>query len=631
MRQSRASVSSLPGPGVLGELVYLGARRGGGEEVAFHRPVGDGWRDVGATEFLTEVARIGRGFIAAGVGRGDRVLVVAEPGYEQTLVVFAVWAVGGVVVWVPAGCSAGLLRRVLRDSHPVAAVVRRPEHARVVVSLQQELVDLGRTWLLDEEGLEGIAKPGAYMDSSAVRSRVEECGPDDVAVVCYTVTSRRRVRGAVLTHRNLLVSARALVGRLEPVLGGWGAGEAVTLVGPGVGGVAGFGLVVACVLAGVRVGFVREGADFGGEVREFGPTLLVADADFLARTYARERARSRERGWDGEQAFEAATQLAVEIDKRGRPGAWQRVSRALYEWAFARVREALGGRVRVVVCVQGGLEPRLTRFYGGAGMPVLEGFGLVQAGGLVALNVPGAHRPGTVGPAVEGVELGVSGSGEVLVRGECVFAGYHGAVRDSGEVVREGWLATGWLGELDGEGSLVVRGPVRVRGGGGAGTGAGGVPVPAGGGGAGVGVDAGPGGERVPDFVVLETRLLSHPLISQVIVLAEGRPYATALVTLKRDQLEYWRLVNGLPLSMPLEQVAAVPELGAEIRRAVEEVNSSVPPESMIRAFHVLPEEFSPASGLLLPSGRLRRDAVLRAFAEEIDSLYADSPGEGDR
>ncbi|TDQ46352.1 AMP-dependent synthetase/ligase [Actinorugispora endophytica] len=647
MRQSRSPVSPLPSPGVLGELVYSSSRSADGERTAFHRPVaGDGWRDVGATEFLSAVTRLARGLIAAGVGRGDRVLVAAAAGYEQTLVTFGVWAAGGVVVWVPPGCSPGLLRRVLRDSRPAAAVVRSREHARVVASLQHELVDLGRTWQLDEAGLEGIAKPGAYMDASAVRFRVEECRPDDAAVICYTATPQRRVRGAVLTHRNLLVSGRALVGRLEPVLADMGEGRAVTLLGPGADGVAGYGVLVACMLGGVRVGFAREDADFAHQVREFSPTLLVADAPFLTRTYELERTRSKEGGWDGVQAFKAATQLAVEIDKKGRRGAWQRVSRALYEWAYTRVKDALGGGVRVVVCPQGGLEPRLTHFYGGAGVPVLEGFGLVQTGGFVTLNVPGAHRPGTVGPALDGVELRVSDSGEVMVRGVCVFAGYHNAARDTDRALRDGWLATGWLGEVDGEGRLVVRGPRRARPAAAArsaepspelpvaptsaavvaaASAAADVPAAAGAVVTGAVVDS--GGEGVlPDFVALETRLLSHPLISQVIVLSENRPYATALITLKRDQLEYWRLVNGHPLSTPLEQIAFAPEMGAEIRRAVEEVNSSVSPESMIRAFHVLPEEFSPSSGLLLPSGRLRRDAVLRAFAEEIESLYAVPP-----
>ncbi|MEY9212858.1 AMP-binding protein [Thermobifida halotolerans] len=610
MRQSPTPVPPPPRPEVLGELAYLSVQRDG-DGTVLHRPAEGGWRDVDATEFLTSVTRLARGLIAAGVGLGDRVLVAAPGGYERTLVVFAVWAAGGVVVEVPPNCSPGLLRRALRDSRPAVAVLRDQRQTRVAASLQHELVDLGRVWTVDDAGLEAIAKPGAYMDGTAVRFRVEESTAQDTALIHYTVTPQRRVRGAVLTHRNLLAAAGAAVDRLAPVLASMPAGAATTLLGPRTGGLASCSAVVAGVLAGVRVGFAHPEQVFAHQVREFAPTLLVTDAAFLTRVYEVERSRARQGGWDGAQGFEAATRLAVDLGrKKRRP--WQRMSRAIYDWAFARVRDALGGQVRAAVCVPGGLEPRLAYFYEGLGIPVLEGFGLAQTGGVAALTVPGQPRPGTVGPAVDGVELKTADDGEVLVRGPGVFAGYHNAVQEDTQVLPDGWLATGRLGELDEQGYLTVREAVpQVRSGREA-------EVPA----VGVVTD-GTARSATADYVDLETQLLAHPLISQVIVLGEGRPYATALITLKRDQLEYWRLINNLPLSTPLEQIALAPEVGAEIRRVVEEVNNGVPPELMIRAFHVLPEEFSQASGLLLPSGRLRRDAVLRAFADEIEALYA--------
>jgi long-chain acyl-CoA synthetase len=120
----------------------------------------------------------------------------------------------------------------------------------------------------------------------------------------------------------------------------------------------------------------------------------------------------------------------------------------------------------------------------------------------------------------------------------------------------------------------------------------------------------------------LERRLRAHPLVSQVLVIGQGRPYASALITLIADQLEYWRLVNNRPLSLTREELADDPDLLREIQAGVREANAAVPPEWAVRAFHVLAEEFTPRSGLVLATGELRRDAVLRAFAEEIDGLY---------
>lgn len=615
MRQSRTPDSPLPRPEVLGELVYLCAQRDG-DDTVLQRPVEDGWRDVGATEFLTSVTKLAKGLIAAGVSRGDRVLVAVPDGYERTLLALAVWAAGGVVVWLPPRCSPGLLRWALRDSRPAVAVLRDQRQARVAASLQHELVDLGRVWTLDGAGLEAIAKPGAYMDGTAVRFRVEEGSAQDTALIYYTTTARRRVRGAVLSHRNLIAAASAALQRLSPLLRDLPPGEAVTLLGPGTPGFVGCVAAVAGILGGVRIAFAHPGQSLAHQVRECAPTLLVADAAFLTGVYEVERSRAQQQGgWDGAQGFETATRLAVDLgQKKRRP--WQRMSRAIYDWAFARVRDALGGRVRAVLCPQGGLEPRMAHYYEGLGISVLEGFGLVQTGGLVTLTVPGECRPGTVGPALDGTEVKTADDGEVLVRGPGVFTGYHNAVGDSEQVLPDGWLATGWLGDLDEQGHLSLRGrrdSLRPRG-------AAELPPVVG------QVVEAPARAVTADYAALETRLLEHPLISQVIVLGEGRPYATALITLKREQLEYWRLVNNLPLSVPVEQIALTPEVGAEIRRAVEEVNNGMPPELTIRAFHVLPEEFSQASGLLLPSGRLRRDAVLRAFAEEIEALYEPPP-----
>ncbi|GLU48191.1 AMP-binding protein [Nocardiopsis ansamitocini] len=634
MRQSGSTrVGESSRPESLGELVYWAAARSAAGPV-FDRLSGEGWDGVSATAFLTEVTGVAKGLIAGGVSSGDRVLVAARSGYEQVVAAWAVWAVRGVVVSVPGGCAPGLLRRVARLTRPAAAVVQTQAQARVMGELQQELVDLGRTFTLESGGVEAAVKTGAYMDGTAVRLRVDECRGDDPALVCFTVTRDRLVRGAVLTHANVLAGVFGVVERLSPAVTGLAAGDASTLVRGGAGGFEPLAVAAACLWSGVRMGFGRavDHVGFGEDMRRYRPSVPVVGADFLAWLYEWEKGKTKEGGWDGVQMFNAATQLAVDYDKqgkRGARGAWQRMSRAMYEWAYGRLKEALGGRVRVIVCPMGGLEARLTHFYAGAGLPVLEGAGLVQAGGAVAWNVWGAHRPGTVGAPLSGVEVGVSDGGELLVRGPGVFSGYYGDAQESGVALADGWLVSGLLGGVQESGDVVVRerrrahfaaprrGPAELE-----------RAAPARGAVVarveGMGVESGEGG--VPDFVSLETRLLSHPLISQVIVLAEGRPYVSALITLKREQLEYWRLVNGHPLSTPLSEIAFAPELGVEIRRAVEDVNTSVSAGSAIRAFHVLPEEFSPSSGLLLPSGRLRRDAVLRAFAEEIEALYAGPP-----
>ncbi|WP_026128408.1 AMP-binding protein, partial [Nocardiopsis halophila] len=399
----------------------------------------------------------------------------------------------------------------------------------------------------------------------------------------------------------------------------------------------------ACMLARVRLGVLEPRADVQAELRAFKPTVLVTGPRLLEGVYNAESNKARQTGWDNHNAFGAATELAVDFDKAGRKGAWRRVSKAMYEWMYTRVREALGGRVRLVVCAGEPLGARMDHFFNGAGVPLMQVAGTAEAGGAFCANGPQDRRAGTQGRALEGAEVRPGPGGELFVRGPGVFPGYWNDPDASREALRDGWLATGVTGDVDDEGYVTVRGrlrvqacaaPARPRA---AEAAPGAAPAATAAAEPGAAVQGGAVAERpaepapaTPEELVadLERRLREHSLVRQAMVIGRGRPYCTALVTLASDQLEYWRLVNNRPLNTSPEEIASDPDLLREIGAAVGEANRSVPPQLAVRAFHVLAEEFTVQSGLVLPSGELRRDAVLRAFAEEIEGLYrAPEPG----
>ncbi|MFC4563002.1 AMP-dependent synthetase/ligase [Nocardiopsis mangrovi] len=620
----------------MGELAYRSAGADARADFFSRRDTEGDWKRVSAGEFLTEMGAVAKGLIGVGVGAGDRVVLVCGNRYEWALIAFAVWVVRAVLVPVAPTCSAERLRHILRDCGPAAIVLDDGRHAPVVEGLAYELTDLARTFRLDREGLEAIARPGAYMDSSAVRYRRDEARRDDPASIVYPVTGLVRARGAVLTHGNYLSSAAGLVERLAPGLPGRAPGQESALLRLPLAGVAGHAALVACVLAGVRVGVGRPGAGWEADLRVFKPAVLVSGAELLGQVYARVTDGAGGSGDEDLTAFRAATDLAVEFDRAERKSAWKRMSRAMYEWMYGRVREALGGRVRLVVCVGGGLEERLDRFYSGIGIAVFQAFGTVESGGAFTANAPGERRAGTAGRPLPGVEMRLARDGEVHLRGPGVFAGYWGAPDAGRAAFRDGWLATGFAGEMDSGGYLTVRRRLRAQASLAAppeqparrrpvaGPPPAVPPVPAAGarGEAAAGAVAAGAAPEADHVAVLEQHLRAHPLISQAMVIGAGRPYASALVTLIADQLEYWRLVNNRPLSLSREDLAADPDLLREIQSGVRAANRAVPSMWAVRAFHVLAEEFTPRSGLVLEDGRLRRDAVLRAFAEEIDGLY---------
>ncbi|GAA1453994.1 AMP-binding protein [Nocardiopsis tropica] len=629
----------------LSDLVYGVANSDAHAEV-FSVPRGEGgWERVTAGEFATEVTAVAKGLVAAGVGAGDRVLVAASAHQDWVRVAFAVWSVRGVLVPLPESASVERVAHVVRQTRPAAAVIQGDRLLRAATGLQRELPDLGRVWRM-EAGLEGIVSLGQYMDASSVRFRRDETMPEDAAVVLYPVsTVSRSMRGVVLSHGALLASAAGVVDRVWPRLSELPAGRASALLDLPLSQVQGLASLLACMVGRVRVGLAGPGGFLrGAEV--FRPTVLVCGAGLLESVFESERGSARSTGWDSLGTFNSAVDSAVQFDRAPRKGAWQRLSRSMYDWQFARLREALGNRVHLAVCWGGGLSGRLDSFFGGVGIPVFQVFGTAETAGVFAAAGVGERVPGTVGRAVAGREVWVSREGEAHVRGGGVFSGYWGDEEATRSAFREGWLATGFAVEVDGDGFVSVVGRLRPQ--------AASVEVPGrfvSGAAAELEVSSGsesvlvgrvvePAVAPVAEVAALpaveepvergdaelvaefEARLRAHPLISQVLVIVEGRPFASALVTLVRDQLEYWRLVNGRPLAMAPEEIAGDRDLLREVQGLVYEANRSVPRHLAVRSFHVLAEEFTVQSGLVQPSGELRREAVLRAFSEEIDGLY---------
>ncbi len=268
---------------------------------------------------------------------------------------------------------------------------------------------------------------------------------------------------------------------------------------------------------------------------------------------------------------------------------------------YRRIRAALGGRLRHIVCGGSPLGRRLGTFFEGAGVSIYEGYGLTETTAAATVTPPNAPRIGTVGWPVPGAAVGIAPDGEVLVRGPQVFGGYWDGERH--EVVRatdaDGWLATGDLGSLDEDGYLTITGRKKD-------------------------VIITSGGKHVAPGP-LEDALRAHPLISQCLVAGDDRPHLAALLTLDAEGLAHWRQVTGRRHA-PVDELARDPELHRHLQRAVDEANALVAPAETIRGFRVLDRDFTIASGHLTPSMKLRRAAVLRDFADEVDRLYG--PGE---
>jgi long-chain acyl-CoA synthetase len=583
-----------PTTGNLSDLVVRHAERTP-HRVLFARRVQGRWQDVTAAEFAQDVEQVARGLVAAGVEVGDRVALMSKTRYEWTLVDFAVWTVGAVTVPIYETSSAEQVAWILGDSGAVACVVETPEHAKAVTSVRGELAQLRDVWQIDAGGLDDVVAAGAEVGPSALEERRRSTGPDDLATLIYTSGTTGRPKGCELTHKNFLSLADNAVARLHEVVAEDGAS---TLLFLPLAHVFARLVQVLALTAGARLGHSSDLRHLADDLASFQPSFLLAVPRVFEKIYnaAETRAQADGRG----RIFAAAAETAVSWSRAqdtGSVGIGLRLRHAVFDrLVYRRVRAAMGGRMRY--CVSGGapLGERLGHFFRGAGIVVLEGYGLTETTAPSTVNTPDRIKIGTVGRPLPGVSVRISDAGEVYIKGPHVLRGYWKNPEATAENLVDGWFRTGDLGSLDEDGFLRITGRTKE------------ILVTAG------GKNVAPG--------VLEDRIRAHPLVSQSIVVGDQKPYIAALVTLDEEMLPTWLGSHGRP-PMSVDQAAEDEQVRAEVQKAVDEANRAVSKAESVRKFRILPVDFTEDAGYLTPSLKIKRSVVMKDFAGEVDALYA--------
>jgi long-chain acyl-CoA synthetase len=283
----------------------------------------------------------------------------------------------------------------------------------------------------------------------------------------------------------------------------------------------------------------------------------------------------------------------------GRPPFGLRAQHALFDrLVYRKLRAALGGRVQYAVSGGAALSERLCHFFRGIGVTVLEGYGLTETTAAATVNRPDRNKIGTVGLPLPGVGIKIAEDGEILISGKSVFPGYWRNEAATKEVFAEdGWFATGDVGELDEEGFLKITGRKKE------------MIVTA-------------GGKNVAP-AVLEDRLRSHALISQCMVVGDGRPFVAALITLDAEVLGPWKEKHGKPADATVASLRDDPDLVADVQAAVNDANQAVSRAESIRKFRILEGDFTQEAGQLTVKLGIRRSVLLKDFAADIDALYS--------
>lgn len=571
------------------------------DRALFATPDGDGWRDLTAAQFRDRVVAIAKGFAAGGIQPGDRVGFMCQTSFEWTLIDFALFYAGAVMVPIYETSSALQIHWILEDSAARAIITQTADHAARLAEIRSEAAGLELEWRLDEGAIEQLIAAGAEITDEEIERRRNIANADDIATLIYTSGSTGRPKGCVLTHSNFVDLSRNSAAALGAVVNQPGAS---TLLFVTLAHVFARFISILTVHAGVRVGHQPDTTKLLPSLGSFRPTFLLAVPRVFEKVYnsAEQKAEAGGKG----KIFRAAALVAVRHSEAVTSGARVPFMLGLKfklfdKLVYSTLREAMGGRVSFAISGSAPLSHYLGHFYHSLGIKILEGYGLTETTAPVTVNLPDKFKIGTVGPALPGHTVRIAEDGEVEVKGIDVFKEYWKNPEATQSVfTADGFFKTGDLGSLDSDGYLTITGRKKE------------IIVTAG------GKNVAPAG--------LEDPIRSFPLVGQIVAVGDQKPFIAALITLDAEMLPNWLKNHDLNPEMTLEEAAAHPAVIAEIQRAVDHGNKYVSRAESIRKWVILPTEFTEASGHLTPKMSIKRDNILRDYAAEIAKIYGDNP-----
>jgi long-chain acyl-CoA synthetase len=566
------------------------------QHVALRRREGSTWHEVTAAAFADEVTAVAKGLIASGIASGDRVAVMSKTRYEWTVVDFALFTVGAVVVPIYETSSAEQVDWILSDSGARGIFAETAAHEQIVESVRGNTPDLTNVWQFDNGAIEQLGAAGEDVSDADVSARRAAVTLEDLASIIYTSGTTGRPKGCELTHRCFVSETVELLDLLEDFFNA----ETSTLLFLPIAHVFGRAIEIGALAAGCTLGHTADVKNLLDDLAAFKPTFVLAVPRVFEKVYntAKQRAHADGKG----RIFDAAESVAIKYSQATQDGSASPLLKGQHfvfdKLVYGKLRAALGGNC--VAAVSGGapLGARLGHFFRGIGVTIYEGYGLTETTAGVTVNRPNAIKVGTVGQPVGGCTVRVADDGELLFKAPNVFRGYWknpDATKDALEA--EGWFHTGDIGEIDDDGYVRITGRKKE------------LIVTA-------------GGKNVAP-AVLEDRVRAHWLVSQCLVVGDQKPFVAALVTIDPESFPTWLEKNGRPADTGIADVVDDPDLRAEIQTAIDDANKAVSKAESIRKFAILTEDWTEAGGQLTPSLKLKRNVVHKEAADEIEALYS--------
>lgn len=570
----------------------------------FSLPTPDGgWSDVTSAEFKSQVVALAKGFVAAGVQPGEKIGFMCKVRYEWTLVDFAIAYAGAIVVPVYETSSPSQIQYILTDSGATGIILETAEHFTRFDEVRGDAPQVEKVWQMHLGDLEKIAGSGDAVADADLEKRRSAANAEDMATLIYTSGSTGTPKGCILTHSNFVDLSRNAAVAMSDVVSTPGASTLLFITTAHV--FARF-ISMLSIHAGVKVGHQADTKKLVESLGSFKPTFLLAVPRVFEKVYnsAEQKAVAGGKG----NIFHAAVDTAIAHSKAldaGKVPLGLKIKFALFDrLVYSKLKAVMGGNVKYAVSGGAPLGTRLGHFFRSLDVKILEGYGLTETSAPATVNRSDNFKIGKVGPALPGNGIKIADDGEVLVKGIAVFGGYWKNEKATAETFDGEWFKTGDIGELDDDGYLSITGRKKE------------IIVTA-------------AGKNVSP-AQLEDPIRANPIIGQVVVVGEQKPFISALVTLDSEMLPPWLNSNGEAADMSLADAAVNPKVIAEVQKAVDAANAKVSRAESIRKFTILATEFTEGSGHLTPKMSIKRGPIMKDFATQVEAMYEQPATKGE-
>jgi long-chain acyl-CoA synthetase len=577
------------------------------DQPALHQPIPSKSKDTQYrtytwAEYRDIVREIACGLRALGVRHGDIVALQSETRAEFYLADIGIMSAGAIAAALYTSLPYPEQLKTLRASEARWIFA---ENTKVVQALKKAAGDqpLNAQWVLltgEAEGmmtLDQVREAGRNAlaaDPRAFDRIREQVAETDIAVLYMTSGATGEPKMGLVSHRNLVSNLE-----MGPYCLPLKANDCTIAFLPSAHIAQRVVVQLLPIISATQVYFSEGLSKLPNEFRTVRPTFFLAPPRVWERLYSSITTEIKKRGGITRRLFYAGLGVGSEVYRRKLAGesvpAWLQTSFKFFDKVvFTKIRERLGGRLRVAASGAAPLSKQLGEFFAAIGLPLVEGYGLTE-GGVVSLNPIEAPKPGSIGKTLRGVEVRLAEDGELMVKSPCVFQGYYKDPESTALVLRDGWLATGDIAEFDQQGYIYITGRKKEL------------------------IVSSNGKKIYPSRI--EGLFKQEPLVSQVVLIGDRMPYVTALFTINTAAAETLKGMDQFK-GKELSDVVQAPPVTAEIQRAVKEANQQLASFEQIRRFKILDHEFSIESGEMTPTMKIRRNKVLENYREAVNELY---------